>query len=188
MGILDRLKGLLAGGRKTAKEPAFIQGESDQVIVHRRSGFRFPQAVGDYVGVSPTQYDEGGLDVSVGYNHTKLMGLAVTVYVYPDPGGEAGLSGQYAGCKGEVGAAHQKVETISDETLASAPNGARGQGRKALFTFEDDLGGVKLTSQSELWLFSHKGFFIKFRATYPDTMKAQAHAAVEGLLRDLPWP
>lgn len=32
------------------------------------------------------------------------------------------------------------------------------------------------------------GFFIKFRATYPDAMKAQALAAVEGLVRGLAWP
>jgi hypothetical protein len=189
MGLFDRLKRLL--GAKTgaaAGESGFVQGDVPEVIVHRHSGFRFPQAAGDYVGVSPTQYDDKGLDVSVGYNNTKLLGLAVTVYVYPCPGGDAGFAGQYDQCKAEVRAAHQKVQVLSDEALESAPNGVRSRGGKAVFSFEDDLGGVRLSSVSELWLFSRKGFLIKFRATYPDAMKAQAESSVVGLIKSLPWP
>ncbi|MBI5624672.1 MAG: hypothetical protein HY924_12910 [Elusimicrobia bacterium] len=189
MGLFDLLKGLLGGGSDKGKvEPAFIQGESGQVIVHRHSGFRFPQDVSEYVGVGPTQYDEKGLDVSVGYNHAKLMGLAVTVYVYPDSGGPGSLAGQYEGCKAEVSGAHASVKVLSEEVLSGAPNGTQTEGRKALFSFEDELGGINLSSLSELWLFSHKGFFIKFRASYPDSMKPHAPQAVVGLIKELSWP
>ncbi|MFA6317249.1 MAG: hypothetical protein WC943_07515 [Elusimicrobiota bacterium] len=188
MGILDMLKGLLGGTAKPAVEPAFTQGESEQVIVHRHSGFRFPQAVGDYAGVDPTQYDEKGLNVSVGYNHTKVEGLAVTVYVYPNTGGTAALPGHCEECKAEVASSHGDVKVLSEAAFETSPNGSPSPGRKVMFSFSDDLGGIKLSSLSELWLFSHGSLFIKYRATYPDSMKSHAPAAVEALIKALAWP
>ena len=42
--------------------------------------------------------------------------------------------------------------------------------------------------QSELFLFSHDGWFIKFRATYPVGERSRAEPAIKAFIDELEWP
>ncbi|MBI5208403.1 MAG: hypothetical protein HY927_00355 [Elusimicrobia bacterium] len=187
MGLLAWL-GRRFGSRQESAG-GFVQGERPDVIVHRHSGFRFPESVADFKGVGANQYDEGGRDVSVGYNCTTVPTVAVTVYVYPHAGapGQA-LAEHFEQCKADVVSGHKNVRLLSEQALRIAPAGVQRDGKKAVFSFEDELAGIKLSSHSELYLFVHQGFFIKYRISYPDELKNQAPRALAPFLEALAWP
>lgn len=58
---------------------AGVKPDGEQAI-QRHSGFRFPGSIGDLQGGEVLQYDRAGHEVSVGYNRTKLLAMAVTKY------------------------------------------------------------------------------------------------------------
>jgi hypothetical protein len=171
-------------------QPAFVPDQNPGAIVHCHSGFRFPERVGDFLGAGAQHYDENGLDVSVGYNHSKVPLVAVTVYVYPCGDGDptALLAGHYEECKKDIASVHAKLQLILEEEARISPGGTPRVGKRAAFAIEKHMGVATPPARSELYLFVHRGFFVKVRVTYPREVEAEAGPAVHEFLDRLAWP
>jgi hypothetical protein len=143
----------------------FVYDKNTDTLTHINSGFVFPFKVADFEGGEDVkQYNPYGTDVSVPYNLIREgFFVAATVYIYaapaPAPGRTAGdvLNEHFEGLKTEILATYKGSLSSEDKITL---NGLAG--RKALFRIE-----LKGDTESELYLFIHKGWFIKYRISYP---------------------
>ncbi len=171
-------------------KPAFVPGENPGILVHRHSGFRFPERAGGFQIAGAQQYDPEGLDVSAGYNQADRPVVAVTVYVYPCPEGDPAdvLQSHFEGCKGDVASVHPGVRLVREEPARIAPGGAAREGKRAVFEVPEHAATGLPASWSELDLFVHRGFFVKYRITCPRGVETEADPAIRQFLDLLEWP
>lgn len=157
--------GCLLSAFSYANDP-FVFDKSTNTLKHVNSGFVFPSRVGDFLGGDDVRiYDPSGKDVSVPYNLVRGNDyVAATVYIYAIPAAP-GLSAadilnyHFENLKTEILGAYRGGSLVSEDKVS-----IRGlAGRKAGFKIE--LMGE--TTESELYLFAHQGWFIKYRISYP---------------------
>jgi hypothetical protein len=197
MGGLDSLVYTLPQDGKAPAPPdagpfqnAFAPSSSGDALYHRKSGFRFPAQLGEFGMCNPWQYDAHGHDVSHGYQHTIMKELAVTTYVYPNSAGTgtAALAAHFAHCRKDLENAHSGVKPLFEDEVRLDIGDAQRTGRQGVFRLKTEVPGTAMDSLSEVWLFAHEGFFIKYRATYPPELKTRAPGAVRELVGALAWP
>jgi hypothetical protein len=183
MGGLDSLVFALPRDGKAPAPPdagpfqnAFAPSSTGDALYHRKSGFRFPAQVGGFGMCNPWQYDAHGHDVSHGYQHTIMNELAVTAYVYPNSASAdaTALAAHFAHCRKDLENAHSGVKPLFEDEVRLAIGAAQRTGRQGVFRLKTEAQGSAMDSLSEVWLFAHEGFYIKYRASYPPELKARA--------------
>jgi hypothetical protein len=165
-----------------ANDP-FVFDKNTNTLKHVNSGFVFPYTVGGFAGGDDIrQYDTSGNDVSVPYNLVRGDDfIAVTVYVYsaPAPGPDRNasdiLNEHFEGLKMEILTTYKG--SLSSEDKLNLKGMA---GRKAAFKIE--LMG---DTESELYLFIYKGWFIKYRISYPGKSAAFARPEISKFMNSL---
>ena len=159
----------------------------DGGVRHTPSGFVFPKRIGVFQREQPHQYDQGGLDVSAGYNAGAL--IAATVYVYPASGdtGPSVLGREYASRRAEVTQAHGEAVILS-ETAATVGQGDKEQsGQRAFFSYRDVFAGTSQDLKSQLLLFRLGPHFIEYRFTYPRDHAEAAEKQIDSFIRNWAW-
>jgi len=157
--------------------------KSTNTLKHVNSGFVFPFMVGDFAGGDDIrQYDASGNDISVPYNLIRGNDfIAVTVYVYavpsPAPGRNTNdiLNEHFEDIKKEILTTYKG--SLSSEDKIKIKGMA---GRKAAFKIEF-MGDT----ESELYLFIYKGWFIKYRISYPGKSASFARPEITKFINSL---
>ena len=176
---------------------------NDSAETHPRSGFRFPVKVGPFVRVNLQRYDERGDNVSAGYNLvTGELQVAATVYVYPAPVdvkvfplpsvGEAPawfVERHLDQVEREIFQAHPTARRVSADAVQLSQASRRKSGRRCVYAYTEpfNLPGIPQPLRSELYLFTHGPWFIKYRFTYPEP-EAAAGDAITSFMQSLAWP
>jgi hypothetical protein len=164
------------------------QPSPSDVFEHKPSNFRFPLTVGNFAREAVKQYDQSGLNVSVGYNLGQQA--AVTVYVYPvqEKPPRNDLKEHYKFCKEEVLRAHQGGLIVAEGPTDLKPGGQEQGGFQAAFTYTARFAGREQPVRSELYLYRHGRWFIKYRATYAVGDQPKAEPAVKEFIDAWKWP
>lgn len=161
----------------------FTYNAQNVSLTHVNSGLVFPFRAGGFeAGEGIRQYDSSGNDVSVPYNLTSGSHfIAVTVYVYaisPSPGQasiDETVKQHFESIKAEILETYRAaLKSEGDFTLKGA------KGWKAVFEY--DLMGA---TGSELYLFARKGWFVKFRISYPAGSAEFARPRIAEFLKEL---
>lgn len=180
----DTIQGTVASGGQR-----LILPRPTETYTHAPSQFRFPPRIGGFEREAVTQYDRDGLDVSVGYNPLRHR-IAATVYVYPilqRPPDDT-LEGQFGSSKAAVLAHKSGAQLISEGAVQMSLGGQQRIGRHATFTYVGEFASQRQPVRSELYLFTHGRWFIKYRVTYPVGEQTVAEPASRAFINELGWP
>ena len=169
---------------------AFAPAVGGDALYHRKSGFRFPAQVCGFTMCNPRQYDAHGHDVSHGYQHGSMEELAVTAYVYPSAGdtSDVALAAHFEKCRKDIESAHAMAKPVFEDVARLAIGNTPRVGRQGVYRLRTEVNKTAMDSLSEIWLFAHGRFFIKYRASYPPGLKKDAPNAVRHLVAALAWP
>jgi hypothetical protein len=172
----------------------------DTDYVHAASYMTFPPAVGEFRRVDVRQYDDSGLDVSVGYNAGGAAdGIAATVYVYPAPpivsvgsptsviaaARSTSTEQEFKTRQREIMGAHPDAKMLSEGDATLRQGSESYVRRKAAFAFEQGFARKQQRVGSELYVFGFVGgeWIVKYRFTYPIDLDAANRIAT--FMRDL---
>lgn len=160
----------------------FLTGATPGELIHKDSGIAFPARIGSFARFQGHQYDDGGRDISVGYNGD--IPSVVTVYVYPSDGSdlESALTTQSA----SVLAAYPGAKVVGRRTVQVTP--ADISAESVSFAFSAPFLGKEQPLHSELVLARHGERFIKYRITYPESMADLASEDSSKFLHYFAWP
>lgn len=140
----------------------------------------FPGTVGAFRRGETHRYDAEGRDMSAAYDLARLgSAVAGTVYVYPAPidvavfpapkVGEAPewfFSNHFEQVKAQILSHHQASTVISEGDAFVEQNHRREKGKRAMFSYPDSTPYGVQPFLSEMYLFTHGKWFIKYRFTY----------------------
>ena len=170
---------------------------------HAGSKMTFPTEAAGFARGQVVRFDAAALDVGVGYNLADpKCGAAVTVYVSPAPqhtyvmadpavveSTQAGYLKQYFEVnKAEISKQRSGARLLS-EGAGSLRNPIDRTGLKALYAFTGTFASRSQPLHSELHVFiMDKAWFVKYRATYPESCGSTSSQRVTALMSALPWP
>ena len=191
---------LLAGCVTTEPRGMSLTFDAAQnVYTHKQSGFSFPSEIGKFQREEGIVfYDKAGDNFSVSYNlviaEKKTIG---TVYVYPSledssitPNQKSGqtpewlLNEEYDDAKAAI------IDSYGARVLSESEVGMNRSllnltGKKGVFEW-DKVGGETVFSQ--LYLFSYKGWLVKYRFTYPSKYNTVIEPEIQRFLEMFRWP
>lgn len=176
----------------TSPELSSVNRKSE-TIVHKGSKFVFPVAIGAFQRSGDLHlYDDTGDNFSASYNiDAPDFRAACTVYVYPATARESPaetdesvLKRHYDEVKASIMSMY-RARLFWDATCELPRRSATAKGRKAIFELETPEGDVAL---SHLYIFVHKGRFVKYRFTYPSEANDIVRPEVEKFLEMFQWP
>ena len=200
---------LLAGcpsAPQIKKEPVFKQLPED-TIEHGASGMQFPASIGEFTRVKMLRYNDGGTDVSGGYNLYAANGrdclVAATIYVYPAPRLRSFGSPQnvvdaarntlfqntYQKAKNEIIQYHPGAKVLS-ETPSQPPNqSAQTTGIHAQFSYMEDFAGKVCPVESHLYLYGYVNdyWLVKYRISLPEDTSNEARQKLDEFLKSIKW-
>jgi len=178
----------------TATSPDFSSvNKKSETIVHKGSKFVFPVSIGAFQRSGDLHlYDDTGDNFSASYNiDAPDFRAACTVYVYPAPSkdspektDESLLKDHYGEVKAAIISIY-KARLFWDATYELPRRSATAKGKKAIFEMETPEGDTTL---SHLYIFVHKGRFVKYRFTYPSEANDIVRPEVEKFLELFQWP
>jgi hypothetical protein len=190
---------LLAGCISKTGTKSLLFDSSRNVYTHEQSGFSFPPAIGRFERDKDIKfYDDTGNDFSVPYNLITSEEKAIaTIYIYPSlrdysitPVPKLGqtpdwfLKQRYDEAKTSIiNTYHARVLSESDYRIYRSL--LNPSGKKAIFEW-DTVGGE--TVFSHLYLFTHRGWLVKYRFTYPSKYNAVIESAIEKFIAAYQWP
>jgi hypothetical protein len=144
------------------------------------------------------QFDDDGRNVAVWYGIREAARQAVaTVYVYPalreyslTPIPKLGstpewfMTKEYEGVKGTI-IEVKRARFITEGDIRPPQTSFRDMAKRAVFEY-DTVNGETFTSL--LYLFTHKGWFIKYRITYLSMQAVLVEPDVEKFVNVIVWP
>lgn len=192
---------LLLGGCVTTKHgtKSLVYDTTIDVYTHEQSGFSFPPAIGRFQrGNGIKFYDEVGNNFSVPYNLVTSEEKAVaTIYIYPSlrdysitPIPKLGqtpdwfFKERYDEAKTSIINMY-RARVLSDGEYHLNRSWLNPNGKKGVFEW-DTIGGE--TALSHLYLFTHKGWLVKYRLTYPSKYNAVIEPEIEKFINSFQWP
>lgn len=151
-------------------------------LLHKQSGAVFPARLSDFSRGEATTFVLDGSDVAMGYDGP---GGALTIYVTAVPPGQAQedefrMAAQEA-LKFNPGAVVKGAGPVSPWEGGPPPGGL-------LLTFAYVNPQNKADTASALALFETKGWFVKFRHTYPAVAEGEAQAGTKATMEGIGWP
>ena len=189
MKIYIILSFLFVGLLSANGAPRLIEIPATTTYTNAASQFRFPPKFGDFAREQINQHDNDGRDIGVGYNNLR-HGVAITVFVYPvaqrAPNND--LEGHFGACKSEILSRHKGAQSVADRATQVSAGGQKRNAKYACYVFDDVFAQQRQSVRSELYLFSHGRWFIKFRATYPIGQQIVAESALKTFIDDFVWP
>jgi hypothetical protein len=162
----------------------------------------FPEAVGMFRQGEIKRYDRDGRDMSVAYNLARLgSAVAGTVYVYPAPidvavfpipkVGEAPewfVKNHTEEIKNQIIRHHAGAEVVSEDAVSIKQAAGVQKGRRVLFQYTEDTPYGPQPFLSEMLLFTHGKWFIKYRFTYLSDYKSVVRKDIDEFVEALKWP
>lgn len=194
---------LVAGCQTTQQSKGLNPAEPAQTSVsHPFSGMRFPERVGAFRQGEINRYDREGRDMSVAYNLPRLgSAVAGTVYIYPAPINVAVFPIPKVGeapewfvekhteeIKNQIKRHHAEAEVVSEEAVSIKQASKVQKGRRVLFQYTGDTPYGPQTFLSEMLLFTHGKWFIKYRFTYLRDYKLVVRKDIDEFVEALMWP
>jgi len=191
---------LLLGGcvTKTGTK-SFLFDSPRNVYSHEQSGFSFPAVIGRFERDKDIKfYNETGNDFSVPYNLITSEEKAVaTIYIYPSlrdysitPIPKLGqtpdwfLKQRYDEAKTSIINMY-RARVLSESEYRINRSLLNPGGNKGKFEW-DTIGGK--TVFSHLYLFTHRGWLVKYRFTYPSKYNAVIEPEIEKFIATYQWP
>jgi len=172
---------------------------SQNVYTHAQSGFSFPSSIGRFQRDNDIRfYNEAGTDFSVPYNYiTQDEKVVATIYIYPSlrdysitPIPKLGqtpewfLKERYDEAKNSIINMY-RARTLSESEYRLSRSLLNPTGKKGIFEW-DTVSGE--TVYSHLYLFTHKGWLVKYRFTYPSKYDAVIEPVIEKFITSFEWP
>ncbi|MBI4689566.1 MAG: hypothetical protein HY754_04795 [Nitrospirae bacterium] len=169
------------------------------VYTHAQSGFSFPLSIGRFQRDNDIKfYDEAGTDFSVPYNFiTPDEKVVATIYIYPSlkdysitPIPKLGqtpewfLKERYDEAKNSIINMY-RARVISESEYRIKRSLLNPNGKIGIFEW-DTIGGE--TVFSHLYLFTHKGWLVKYRFTYPSKFNAVIGPEINRFIESYEWP
>lgn len=195
---------LLAVGCQTTQTPHVSQPAEprEQTTLHTFSGMRFPETVGVFRQGEVNRYDRDGRDMSVAYNLARLgSAVAGTVYVYPAPidvkvfpipkVGEAPdwfVKNHTEEIKKQIIRHHTGAQVLSEDDVEINQTSGLQKGRQALFQYIESTPYGLQPFLSEMLLFTHGKWFIKYRFTYLRDYRSVVRKDIDEFVEALKWP
>ena len=163
---------------------------NEQSLIHPASRMEFPQYVGFFLRGVARRYDETGNDISVAYYHP-LRESVTTVYIYPaidSTNNPIDLKIHFEETKEAIKSHYHKSIIMSEGEAQIEQNDKTYQGLYAIYSMTKETAGGSLPVFSNLYLFRHEKWFIKYRFTYPKESKEYFEAEIDKFLETLIWP
>ncbi len=193
---------LILTGCKTTQsnlDQPFIFNSQEDTYTHNNSDFVFPSKVGEFKRKNDfKQYDSSGHNIAVSYNLiTNEQKAAGTVYVYPGmreyaitPIPKFGQTPNWFFEKhyDEVKTAiidDKEARLLSENNFYLNRSLMENKGKKAVFEYDAENGETVL---SQLYLFAHKGWLIKYRFSYYSKFADPIEPEIDRFLHLLTWP
>jgi hypothetical protein len=183
----------------TTSSKSLILNSAQDVYTHEKSGFSFPATIDRFKRDKDIKfYDEAGNNFSVPYNldtpNEKVVG---TIYVYPSlrdynvfPIPKFGqtpewfLNEQYEGSKTSI-IERYKARVMSESEIRINRSMLNPSGKKGILEWDAVNGETVLT---HLYLFTHKGWLVKYRFTYPGKFNAVVEPQLVKFINSFQWP
>jgi hypothetical protein len=194
---------LLAAGCRTTQPVHVAQPATgmESIVSHPFSRMEFPDTVGHFRRGEINRYDQEGRDMSVAYNLVRLgSAVAGTVYVYPAPVdvavfpipkvGEAPewfVKNHAEAIKTEIIRYHEGAAILSEDDIEIKQPSGLQKGRRILFQYTEDTPYGPQPFLSEMLLFTHGKWFIKYRFTYLRDYKVVVKKDIDEFLESLKW-
>lgn len=204
MKLLPVIALLLAAGCQTTQPPQIAQQaeRTEPSTSHPFSEMRFPDEVGAFRKGEIKRYDRAGRDVSVAYNLARLgSAVAGTVYVYPAPidvkvlpipkVGEAPewfVKNHTEEIKKQIIQHHTGAQILSEDDVEIDQASGMQKGRRVLFQYTENTPYGPQPFLSEMLLFTHGKWFVKYRFTYLRDYKSVVRRDIDELVEALKWP
>lgn len=204
MKLLPWIALLVAAGCQTTQQAKVLEpAEPAQTSAsHPFSGMRFPAAVGAFRKGEIKRYDRDGRNMSVAYNLIRLgSAVAGTVYIYPAPieaavlpipkvdeDPEWLLKHHTEQIKNQIIRHHAGAEVISESAVSIRQGAGAQKGRRVLFQFTKNTPFGPQPFLSEMLLFTHGTWFIKYRFTYLRVYKSFVSKEIDEFVEALAWP
>ena len=184
---------------RSISSKSLVFNSAQDIYLHENSGFSFPAKIENFRRDKDIKFfDEAGNNFSVPYNLDTQNEKAIgTIYVYPSlkdynvfPIPKLGqtpeyfLKEQYEGAKKSIIERYQ-ARVISENEVRINRSMLNPSGRKGIFEY-DAVNGETVTSQ--LYLFAHKGWLVKYRFTYPSKFEAVVAPQLERFVDSFHWP
>lgn len=192
---------LLIGGCVTTKTgtKSLVFDAPRNVYTHEQSGFSFPPMIGRFDrGDDIRFYNEAGNDFSIPYNLITANEKAIgTIYIYPSlsdysitPVPKFGqtpdwfIKERYDEAKNSI-INRYRAKVLSESEYKLNRSLLNPSGKKGIFEW-DSIGGE--TVFSHLYLFTHRGWLVKYRFTYPSKHNAVLTPEIEKFIKSYEWP
>ena len=200
--LLIALALVLIGSRSIqADGPVPLHDQSD--YTHAGTEMIFPEHIGKFQRVQITQFAPEEKDVGIGYNfYDPVSPISATVYIYLAPSVVSiGSSPEVAettkdlmfqshlnDVKREIMQVHPDAKLISENSCVVTIGEQSHKGQEVTFEFAYVFGTKPQDSISQLYLFQHDGWMIKYRFTFPKVTAVTSEAVVMDFLKKLVWP
>jgi hypothetical protein len=164
----------------------------------------FPENVGQFLRSEIMQYDARQRDVGIGYTctnaHSRLV--AMTVYVYPAPAYDTGKGAtvnvpdaqalMFRAHMDDAAKAildrHKDARVVTNEVFVLTQGAEKHAGQRLTCELKFAFGPARADAISQLYLFQHRNWLVKYRVTYPKAARAAAEADIGDFLQQLTWP
>lgn len=169
-------------------------------VEHRGSGIRFPETLAGFRRGELNVYDEDGEDQSFAYDRVTLLEvIALTLYVYPAPAlvsigspdsaRESALRRQidlqFESAVEPFLGRNSQATLLVDQSRELPFCGTRLPGRGALYRTPNRSVFPGVTAISRFELYRDGEWWIKLRATYPESMAERADRSISKLVEAL---
>lgn len=175
--------------------------QPDNALLHRASGMRFPERVGEFKRLTYHQSGGEGLNFTCEYQCTSGgIPIAMTVSLYPAPSvtgdpsegvireARPGMAdSEYQVEVKKILMAHPQTSVVAEREYALAQGVQLHVGRYVEFEYSDRLGGRVQPVTSRLYLFNNvdEKWAVRFRVTCPKGYPADG--PVNAFLSELRW-
>jgi hypothetical protein len=133
-------------------------------------------------------YEPGFRHISTAYNlRTKEAQIAATIYLVPHESPQASVKQRYQSEKTTIEQYHPGARLMSEETVILSKHGVTYEALRATYELDGTFMHQKQRLHSEVWLWSHKDRYVKFRSTAPIGQKSIAGTKNLELLNAVNW-
>jgi len=193
---------LLAAAVTACTPAATTPTEATQATVEAATyadRWQFPPQVAGFKRVDLKQTGSGDTRQAIaGYNlDSSSAKIAITAYVYRPPA-VAGAAGappievaerQFVAEKAAILKAHGVNGPIPPSTAGSiTAAGKEHPGLVAKFSFDEEFAGKRTEVDSHAYYFLEGDWAVKYRVSFPSSMRAAAEARVAEFMSQLAWP
>jgi hypothetical protein len=167
-------------------------------------GCSFPPGLEAFQRINARNYSLSGQDdVGIGYKSVlRYVPISVTVYIYPVPAiyqvdaptlavpdpERFLMENSFSDITSVILSLHTDTVLLNKQTFTLEQNGRMINGRKALFQYKQPVAGRQQEVLSELYLFHSGPWFVKYRATYPETVERFARDHIVDFIESLTIP